>query len=77
MSNAERDMHLRAVTASAVALLNALDGGIISREELLVIRHTVQGTRDRIGLDYRQARRLRMDTAERLYRDTAAKEAAL
>ena len=77
MSNAEKAMHLRGVTACAVALLKALDGGSITAEELESIRLTVGATKDRIGLDYRQARRMHMDAAERLYTDTAAKEAML
>lgn len=77
MSNAEKAMHLRGVTACAVALLKALDGGSITAEELDAIRQTVGAVRDRIGLDYRQARRLHMDAAERLYTDIAAKEASL
>jgi hypothetical protein len=77
MSNAERDMHLRGVTAAAVALLKALDGGSISSTDLESIRLTVGVVRDRIGLDYRHARQLYRDRSEALYTDIAAKEASL
>lgn len=75
MSKQELTVELRGVTACAVALLQALDGGRITAEEMAVIRECIEGTTERLALDYQRARWMSMDMAERVIREASRMEA--
>ena len=74
MSNSELRTEIRGVVASALALLQAFDGATITESELAVIRRCILNAEDKLGLDYRTARKKHMDVAERLVAELTIRE---